>query len=158
MSNLLGSGIVGRCNENFTTINECYLLAIRRYGSRAGTTNFQFGNLFAIIAGDVDGELLCFSVCFLKVNFTVVSIAEQSLVADRKEAYRMSLERGHRLDFFRAIDVHRIYIHGATLAFAQEINGLAIRSQRWVTVFATNVGQICMLASLGIVQPDVTSN
>ena len=63
----------------------------------------------------------------------------------------MSLEISYRLDVLRIVEVERIYIHASALAFAQEIHGLSIRSQRRITVFSTDVGQVGMLATLGIV-------
>ena len=158
VGNLLGSSIVYWSNEYFTTIDESNLLTVRWYSSRTGTTYFEFSNLFAIITSDFNSQFLCFAVSSLCIDFTIISIAKCSFIAYWKEAYRMSFEACYRLDFFRIVEVERIYIHATTLAFAQEIYSLSVRSQWWIAVFSTDVGQVGVLSALGVIQPDVASN
>ena len=119
----------------------------------------QVGDDWFVIAGEQDIQFLGLGAAFLCVNLSVIGVAEHSVLCDAQEPYGMRLEVSDSLRLFaHGLGVATVYVHAATIAFAQEVECFPVGTDHRVAVFSGKFCHIGMLAALGIIEPYVACN
>ena len=90
-------------------------------------TCFPSGYFVLIVTYQVYFYFLRGGISLLGIDFAIISIAQSSVAAHRKETNRMGLETCHGIDGLWGIERERIYIETSPVTFAQEIDSLIVR-------------------------------
>ena len=156
VSQLACCGVFVDSDEYLTTADECYLLAVAGDGGARGTTRCECGYDILIVACDADSETLRPGSLLLDVYVAVIGIAERVVTAYGEEADRIVPIgcHGSRLRGVHgreAIDIER-----SAITLREEIDSLAVGCDDRVAVFSRALCDVCVLACLEVVEPDVT--
>ena len=159
MGYLFGCGIVCRSDEHFATGDECHLLAVRRNGCRGGSIGKgQAGCIGPVVADNLYLYFLRGGAILLGIYFTVVTIAQCSVAAYGEEAHGMGLETAYRFYRFGVCRLQGVHIERTAVALAQEVQGLSVRREDGVAVFARVAGEVGVLLCTAVVHPYVACN
>ena len=165
---VLGGGGVGdalcgivfyRGHKDLTANDKGHHLAVRRNGGISSATGVRHAlNLVAVVVPEVDVHLAGLSALAHGIEFAILGEAQSTLVVNREETHGINREIGHSRELAGIVDGHRIHVHRAAVALAQEINGLPVGAEDGVAVLATDVGQVGVMSRLGIIAPDVAGD
>ena len=153
-------GIFRAGDKDFATCHKGNLLTVLAYHRLmrlVGET--QVGNGYLVIAGQRDIQFLGIGSKSLRVDVTIISIAEQSVFRHTQEPHGMCLEGGDGLWLAcfgcSSLGLTTIDIHAAAIALTQEVERLAVGTHHGIAVLASMCRHIRMLTVLGIVEPDI---
>ena len=157
MRDLLGGGVfVHARHEDLAARNEGNQFAIVAQRKVARAFEVLLHQLLRfLVVHNFNVHLLWLTANALRVDFAHVTVAQQSIIAHRKETYRMGLEVRHLLHLFQIVGGCLIHVEIAIVALAQKHDILIAGQITRVTVLAHISGQDGMGLFIGVVIHDI---
>ena len=157
---LFCGSVIHRTHKNLTAHYQCYLFSIGRIYRRSGScaeTEFLF--LFSVkIICDVYSQFLRFrSPFFQRVDFTVVSETNCSVVGCCKKTYGIIAESGQLFQVSRVVQRCRKYIVTAAF-FTQEIKRIVVGTVNRISIFTRAVNQFPVCSGFHVIFQNIAGH